>query len=165
MMQELKRNWLVVLKLAKGIWRILTRAFESFKSLHFNGLPLTKVYNFRAKKVWRSYPSLHWKAELWFEKWHEKFVKFSPKDLKVSKLELWWDLLSKVKKVYIIWAKKVQWSYLSWNWRVMQNLDRNRLVVSKLTWGIWQILTWELESRKNFRFNTAPLLKSIYCLS
>ena len=35
-------------------------------------------------KIWR-------KTDLWFEKWHEKFGKFSPEHLKVSKLELWWD--------------------------------------------------------------------------
>ena len=35
-------------------------------------------------KIWR-------KTDLWFEKWHEKFGKFSPEHLKVSKLGLWWD--------------------------------------------------------------------------
>ena len=28
---------------------------------------------------------------MWFEKRHEKFGKFSPEHLKVSKLGLWWD--------------------------------------------------------------------------
>ena len=35
-------------------------------------------------KIWR-------KSDLWFGKWHEKFGKFSPEHLKVSKLVLWWD--------------------------------------------------------------------------
>ena len=35
-------------------------------------------------KIWR-------KTVLWFEKWHEKFGKFSPEHLTVSKLELWSD--------------------------------------------------------------------------
>ena len=35
-------------------------------------------------KIWR-------KTDLWFEKWHEKFGKFSPAHLKVFKLGLWWD--------------------------------------------------------------------------
>ena len=35
-------------------------------------------------KIWR-------KTDLWFEKWHEEFGKFSPKHSKVSKLGLWWD--------------------------------------------------------------------------
>ena len=55
MMQNLKRNWLVSSKLTWGIWRILTRALENLKKLHFNGLFLTKVYNVWAKKVQRSY--------------------------------------------------------------------------------------------------------------
>ena len=37
-----------------------------------------------------------------------------------------------LSKVYIVWAKKVQRSYLSWNWREIQNLERNQLVISKL---------------------------------
>ena len=31
------------------------------------------------------------KTDLWFEKWHEKFGKFSLEHLKVSKLWLWWN--------------------------------------------------------------------------
>ena len=55
-----------------------------------------------------------------------------------------------ISKVYIVWVKKVQRSNLSWNWRRTQNLERNRLVVSKLPWEIWQILIWALQkSKKN----------------
>ena len=48
-MQNLKRNWLVSSKLTLGMWRILTRALENLKHLHFNGLLLAKVYNVWAK--------------------------------------------------------------------------------------------------------------------
>ena len=34
-------------------------------------------------KMWR-------KTDLWFGKEHEKFAKFLPEDLKISKLGLWW---------------------------------------------------------------------------
>ena len=44
-------------KIEIGIWRILTQEIESLKNLHFYGLFLTKVYNFLAKKVQRSYIS------------------------------------------------------------------------------------------------------------
>ena len=64
-------------------------------------------------------------------------------------------------KVYIFWVKKVQQSYPSWHWRGIQNLERNRLFISKLTLGIWQILTWTLESLKNFNFN-GLLLSKVY---
>ena len=37
-------------------------------------------------KIWR-------KTDLWFGKWHEEYGKFSPEQLKVSKLGFWWDLL------------------------------------------------------------------------
>ena len=92
MIQKLKRNWLVVLKLTWGTSQILTRALESLKNLCFNWLLVTKVYN--------------------------------------------------------VWATKVQRSYLSWHWRVMQNLKKNWLVVWKMTWEIWHIFTWAIESVK-----------------
>ena len=61
-----------------------------------------------------------------------------------------WDfdgiLLSKVENV---WAENLQGSYVSWQWRMMQKLKRNWLVSSKLTWGIWQILTRALKNLKN----------------
>ena len=90
MEQNVKRNWLVSSKLTWGIWRILTRALENLKNLHFNGLLLTKVYN--------------------------------------------------------VWAKKVQRSYVWWHWRLMQNLKENWLVLSKMTWRIWQIFVHRLKN-------------------
>ena len=60
---------------------------------------------------------------------------------------IWWILIQALKslkllnidwsflcKVNITWPTKVQTSYLSWNWRVMQNLNKNWLVVWKMTW-------------------------------
>ena len=64
-----------------------------------------------------------------------------------------------LSKVCIVQAKLVHGSYLSWKWRAIQNLERNRLVVLKLTDGIWQILTWALKSFTNFNFNGLPLTK------
>ena len=49
MMENLKKHWLFP-KLTRGIWRILTRAVENLKNLHFNGLLLNKVYIVWAKK-------------------------------------------------------------------------------------------------------------------
>ena len=64
-----------------------------------------------------------------------------------------WDfdgiLWSKVENV---WAQNLQRSCVSWQWRMMQNLKKNWLVISKLTWGIWWILTRELEHLKNLLF-------------
>ena len=59
-------------------------------------------------------------------------------------------LLSKVENV---WAQNLQRSYVSWQWRIIQKLKRNWLVVLKLTPGTSQILTWALKSLKNLCFN------------
>ena len=34
-------------------------------------------------------------------------------------------------KIYNVWPKKVQRSYISWHWRIMQNLKKNWLMVWK----------------------------------
>ena len=64
-----------------------------------------------------------------------------------------------MSKVYTVWVKKVERNNLSWSWKGIQNLERNRLVASKLASGIWQILTWAL---KDFNFN--GLLMSKKCI-
>ena len=56
-------------------------------------------------------------------------------------------------KVFNVWPKKVQRSYFSLHWRVIQNLKKNWLLVWKMIWGIWQILTRALESLKKFPSN------------
>ena len=89
-------------------------------------------------------------------------AKFEEKLFVVLKLaRIWWALtraLESLKsldfdwfflsKAHNIWPIKVQRSYLSWHWRVMQNLKKNWLVAWKMTWGIWQIFTRALESVK-----------------
>ena len=90
--QNLERNWLVVSKLAKAIWHILTWLLKSLKGFHFNGLLLSKVC--------------------------------------------------------IVWAEKVERSYLLWHWGIMQILKKEWPVVWKKTWEIWQIFTRALVSVK-----------------
>ena len=151
--QNLERNRLVVSKLTLEIWRILTWALESLRNFHFNGLLLCKVYIVPAKKVNRSYLSWLWRV----------MQNLKRNWLVVSKLT-WgiWRILTRaleslknvhfnrllLSKVYIVWAKKVQRSYLSWHWRVIQNFKKNWLVVWKITWAIWQIFTRALKSVK-----------------
>ena len=64
---------------------------------------------------------------------------------------LYFDRLLLVK-VYRISAKKVQRSYVSWHWRVIQNLKKNQFVVSKMT-RVWWILILALKSLKNLHFD------------
>ena len=104
MIQKLKRNWLVVLKLTWGTSQILTREFESLKSLSFNWVLVTKVYIAWATKVQRSYLSWQWRVmhilkKNWRVVWNRQFGKFSSEHLKVSKLGLWWDPFVQSRKV------------------------------------------------------------------
>ena len=93
-----------------------------------------------------------------FQNWHKEFDKFWPEHSKVSKH---FTLISSFWAKYILFeVKKVQTRYLLWSWRGIQSLERNRLVVSKLTSGNWQILTWTLKSLKTFYFNKLLLSKA-----
>ena len=91
-MQNLKRNWLVISKSTWGIWWILTQALESLKNVHFNVLLLRQVFIVWAKKyrevifqkieegykIWRG-------INLLFENCHKEIIKFWPEYSKVSK--------------------------------------------------------------------------------
>ena len=101
-------------------------------------------------RIWRG-------IDLLFQNWHEEIDEFWPKHSKVLKNLHFNGLL--LKNVYNVWANKVQRSSVPWHWRVMQNLKRNWLFVSKFTWEIWRILTWALESLKNLHFNGFLLKK------
>ena len=82
-------------------------------------------------KIWRE-------MNVFFQKWHEKFGKFSTNHSKVSKLRLWWDPFIQIRKFVSL---NFQEMYELWQYRMMQTLKRNGLVSSKLTWRIWQMLT------------------------
>ena len=72
----------------------------------------------------------------------KEFDEFSCKQLKVWKFAVDWFLFSKAYKTL---DEKLQKSYLSWHWSVMENLKKNWLLVSKMTWQISQILMREFE--------------------
>ena len=105
---------------------------EISPNLYFNRLLLLKVYKISAKKVQSSYVSWYWRV-----------MQNLKKNRFVSKMtSIWWILIQALKslqnlyfdwspscKVYNVWPKKVQRSYLSWHWRVMLNLKKNWLVV------------------------------------
>ena len=104
LMQNLKKNSSVVLKMTR-IWWNLACALKTLRNLHCYLLLLCKVFNVWPKKVQRSY--LHdtggwckiWrKTDFWFGKWHKEYDKFSPDHLKVSKLGFWWDPLVQNRK-------------------------------------------------------------------
>ena len=117
--------------------------------------PKWKMYELKIYRVVTCHDNEEWckilkGSGLLFQNWHEEFDKFWHLILaraleSLRNLDFNWLLLN---KVYNVWAKKLQRSYVSWNWRVMQNLKKNWLVVRKMTWGIWQIFTRALESLK-----------------
>ena len=150
MIQKLKRNWLVVLKLT---WTAqnLTQALQK-SSFFFNWLLVTKIYIVWATKIQRSYLSWHWGVmqilkKDWPVVWKKtrNLANFHQSTWKCQNWDFDGILLSKVEK---IWAENLQSSYVSWQWRLMQNLKRSWLVVLNLTWGIWGILIRALESLK-----------------
>ena len=88
----------------------MTRALESLKSFHFNGLLLSKVYIVCAKKyievifletkegykIWRG-------IDLSFQNWHKEFGKFWIEHLKVSKI---FTLMGSLWAKYILFELK-----------------------------------------------------------
>ena len=63
-------------------------------------------------------------------------------------------------KVYKISGKNVQRSYVSWYWRVVQNLKKNRFFVSKIT-GTWWILNPSTKKFKKCALWSVPFVQSI----
>ena len=128
----------------------MTWVFKSLKNFNFNGLLLSKLYIVWAKKVQRSYLSWNWRRiqNLARNRFQIDIRNLPNFDLSTRNLKILHFNGLLLSKVYIAWAKKVQRSYLSWYWGVIQNFKKNWLVIWKMTWGIWQIFTGALESVK-----------------
>ena len=87
--------------------------------------------------------------DLSIQNWYEEFDDFSPEHLKISKM---CTLMGYFWPKYIMFElKKVQRSYIWLHWRLIQNLKENWLVLSKITWKIWQIFVHMLKSSKCFQ--------------
>ena len=112
---------------------------EISPNLYFDRLLWLKVYKTSAKKVLRIYVL-----------WHRRVMQNSNKNWFVSKMtRIWWSFIwpLEILKIstligsfcgkHLIWPKKVQSKYLSYHWRVTQNLKKNWRVVWKMAWGIW----------------------------
>ena len=91
------------------------------------------------QKIWRG-------IELSFQNWHKEFDEFWRKHSKVSKsctfIGTFWAkyiLLELKWYIWVIFHDTEEWCKI---WK------KNRLVVWKMVWGIWQIFTRALESLK-----------------
>ena len=89
-------------------------------------------------KIWRG-------IDLSFQNWHKEFDKFWPEYSEVPKK---FTLMGSFWEKYILFELKKYRSYLSWHWRMIQNLKENWLVVWKMASGVLQIFTRALESVK-----------------
>ena len=123
------------------------------RNWNFDAILLPKVENIWPWNSQRSYVSWQWRM---IQKLKRHWFVVLKLTWRTSQILTWaleslknlcfnWLL---VNKVYIVWATKVQRSYLSRNWRDMQILKKNWLVVWKKNWEIWQIFTRALESVK-----------------
>ena len=90
--------------------------------------------------------------------WQKEPIKVPNYRLSISTNLRFYKLL--LLKVYKISAKKVQSSYVSWDWRMMKNLKKNWFAVSKMT-RICSILIRALKSLKNLHFDWS-LSRTIY---
>ena len=142
-------------KLTLGTSQILTWALESLKIFHFNGLFSRKVYVVWAKKSTEELSFITLKRDIKFREESTCRFKIDLRNLTNSDLSTRESLknlhfhLFLLCKVFHVWPKKVQRSFLLWHWWVMQNLKKKKwLVVWKMTWWIWQIFTRALESVK-----------------
>ena len=90
-------------------------------------------------KVWRKTVAVDLKNDM------TNLVNFNASSDKSEHLHFDVLLLSIVYKVS---TKKVQKSYLLWHWRVIQTMKKNSLLVWKMTWEIWWILTRAVKNLK-----------------
>ena len=137
-MQSLKKNWLLVPKMVWGIWWISIRAVASLKiwtlMFYFRQEYIMFEPKKRAEKLcvitlenlrrnWLDFEKTCGGTDLCSEKWHEEFAEFWPNTRKSQNVQFNGLLLT----------KKLQRSYVSWQWRVIQYLKKNWLAVGKIT--------------------------------
>ena len=120
--------------------------FKSLKIWTFIGSfsPKWKMYELKNYRRFMCHDNEEWcknssELDLSIQNWHEEFDDFSPKHLKISKICTLNGCF--LPKYMMFELKKVQRSYFWLNWRLMRNLKENWLVLSRMTWRIWQIFT------------------------
>ena len=90
-------------------WKSFWLKYIMFELQNYRGI--IRNYTEDRCKLWK-------KNDMWFRKWHEKFVNFTA--------------VLKNLKIYIF-REKLQSCSVSWHWKVMQYLEKDWLVVRKMT--------------------------------
>ena len=151
-MQNLKKNWLAVWKMIWGIWQMFVRTLESTKIGTFMGSFCSKK-KMDKQKIYRRFMCTGteewWKIwrgiDLSFQNWHKEFDKFWLENSKVSKV---YTLMGSFWPKYIMFELKKIRRVIFHDIRVWYtwHLKKSWLVVWKIVWGIWQILSSAYES-------------------
>ena len=132
-------------------WQIFTRAPENLKigTLVASFCPKLKMYELNIYRGVMYHDNEEW-CTIWrgidlsIPNWHEQFDKFWPEHWKISKI---WTLIGCFWPKYIMFELKiVQRSYVWWHRRLMQKFKENWLVLSKMTWRIWQSVVHRLKN-------------------
>ena len=151
------------------LWNHKSFFLQRKKTWNFQKFALWLVpfvqYNVWPKKVQRIYLSWHWrvmqnlkKTDLWLGKRPDEFVKFSPEQLKVSKLGLWWNLFVQNRKCMSLkFTEQLCAMTLKNNAKFEEELS----IASKFTWEIWRTWTRVFKSLKYLHFNK-PLLTGVW---
>ena len=140
-MQNLKKNWLVVWKIAWKIWKIFTRTHESLKIGSFirSFYTKSKMYKLKTYRGVILYGIEEWKG-IWkgiflsVQNLHEEFNKFWSEPSKISKICTLVDCFS--PKYIMFELKKYRGLMFNSTEYWSKKLKENWLVLSKLTWGI-----------------------------
>ena len=120
-MQTLKENWRVAWKMTKGIWLIFMQAVESLNICTFIRSFCPKHVKFRWKNTeelcflaLKSDAKLKEKLTLGSKNDMRNLVNFHPTTQKSKNFTLMGYFCP--NKLYEVWAKKIQKSYLLWHW-------------------------------------------------
>ena len=103
----------------------------------------------------KGYPKFKEKLTCGLENDLRNLVNFYASSWKSGNLQYVGLLLSNAYKDL---DEKVPKSYVSWPWKVMQNLRSKWLFVPKITWEIWLILNASSTKSENLHFDLLVLL-------
>ena len=139
-------------KLAKGIWLNFMQAVENLKISTLMGSFCPKHIKFWWKRTeelclmtLKSDAKFEEKLTLGSKNGMRNLINFNASSGKSKNLHF--DVLL-FSVAYKVSASKGHKIYFSWHWRVIQTLKKNWFFVWKITWGVWWILTWPVESLK-----------------
>ena len=129
---KFKKNKFVVSKMTFGEFWSEHSKFSTICTLiglfraKYITFELSKYRGFMSHDTEESYKNWR-KTDLWFWKWHA--ATFHQHTWKCQNWDLDGIVLAKVENG---WVKNLQRSDVEWHWRMMKNLKRNGLVISKL---------------------------------